>query len=60
MDPMLDVKLRFHVPKTHHTAPGNILLAPDPWTHRATTRNWSICLSTSGLWASHTLVSSFD
>lgn len=37
--------------------------APPPapgGAHRATTRNWSICLSTSGLCASHTLVSSLD
>lgn len=33
--------------------------SPAP-THRATTRNWSICLSMSGLCASHTLVSSLD
>lgn len=29
-------------------------------SYRATTRNWSICLSTSGLKASQTFVSSFD
>lgn len=34
--------------------------SPSPRAHRATTRNWSICLSMSGLCASHTLVSSLD
>lgn len=64
MCPSLGNTPRDRCPRTHHTVGKQLrpcqLVPCLPGTYRATTRNWSICLSTSGLRASHTLVSSLD
>ena len=64
MCPSLGNTPRDRCPRTHHMVGKQLrpcqLVPCLPGTHRATTRNWSICLSTSGLRASHTLVSSLD